>query len=78
MAADGRRTARAIAGAARLGNAPARLLDSAGHRWCLVSDEDPDEHEVCIRCGAQRNNKGPLAERATITGGWPRKDCDGE
>lgn len=40
------------------------------HRWALVADEDPDEHEVCVDCGAQRNRHGAIPERATITGGW--------
>jgi hypothetical protein len=49
------------------------------HRWGLVSDEDDDEHEVCRLCGAQRNRHGRLAEKATISGGWPNvHDCDAQ
>jgi hypothetical protein len=49
------------------------------HRWALVSDDDPDEHEVCLDCGAQRNRHGLIDERAKITGGWRLEpgDCIG-
>lgn len=52
-------------------------VGSEPHRWALVSEEDPLEHEVCITCGAQRNRNGPVDERAFITGGWPSPmDCE--
>lgn len=50
--------------------------ESKTHRWVLVDYDDPDEHEVCTRCGAQRNRHGRIEERAKITGGWPEADCD--
>lgn len=46
------------------------------HRWVLVSDEDPDEHEVCVDCGKQRNRKGDDLPRATMTGGFRFEDCE--
>lgn len=46
------------------------------HAWALVSEEDPNETEVCSRCGAQRDRNGPIEKRAFITGGWPSPDCE--
>lgn len=45
------------------------------HRWVLISDDDEDETEMCIDCGALRDRHGPLAERATKTGGFRFEDC---
>lgn len=45
------------------------------HSWALVDEADDSEGEVCLKCGAQRDKSGRLAERATTTGGWPSPDC---
>jgi protein gp37 len=52
------------------------LLHHHEHRWGLVSDEDPNETEVCGECGRQRDRGGILRERAFITGGWPNAEID--
>jgi hypothetical protein len=46
------------------------------HCWVLVDDEDPDETEICRRCGSQRNRHGRLTGKARITGGWPIPNCE--
>jgi hypothetical protein len=54
-----------------------RIDPKDDHRWVLVADDDPNELEVCIDCGAQRNKEGVLSERAHLTGGWQERyeDC---
>lgn len=52
------------------------VLDHHEHEWGLISEEDPDETELCGRCGRQRDRGGILRERAFITGGWPNPELN--
>jgi hypothetical protein len=36
------------------------------HSWVLVDYDDPDEHEVCSRCGSRRNKHGRLTGGGTV------------
>jgi hypothetical protein len=48
------------------------------HRWALIDYDDPNDTEVCIECGAQKDKNGPIEGRASITGGWRAEPIDAE